>query len=121
MKTLLKLTSTMPGAPEVDHPRPDRLVAGHPRRETWNVVDTPVGGRLYCGIWRCEVGQWRVEFGAAEHEMFTVLEGRVRVLGDDGSEQSAGAGEAIYLPPGFSGSFEVVEPVTKSYAIVDAT
>jgi len=83
MTTQLKLKPAMPGAPEVDHPRPERLLAGNPRRETWNMVDAPVGGRLYCGIWRCEVGQWRIEFGAAEHEMFTVLEGRVRVLGDD--------------------------------------
>jgi uncharacterized cupin superfamily protein len=32
----------------------------------------------------------------------------------------AGPGEAVVLPAGFVGSFEVLEPLTKTYAIVDA-
>jgi uncharacterized cupin superfamily protein len=117
---LLKLAATMPGDAEVDHPLPERLIAGNPRRETWNVSDTPAQGRLYCGVWRCEPGHWRIEMGSGEQELFTVLSGRCRVHAEDGSVQEAGPGEAIFIPPGFRGSFEVLETLTKTYAIVDA-
>ena len=55
-----------------------------------------------------------------EHELFTVLQGRCRVHREDGSCQEAGAGEAIYIPAGFRGSFEVLEKVIKTYAMVVA-
>jgi hypothetical protein len=119
---LLKLQAAMPGTPDIDHPRPDRLITGNPRRETWNSVDVPVGagGRLSCGVWRCEPGHWRIAMGPGEQELFTVLSGRCRVHAADGSHQAAGPGEAIFIPPGFQGSFEVLETVTKTYAIVAA-
>lgn len=115
---LLKLQACMPGEPEVDHPRPERLLRGNPRRDTWNVVDEPVTGRVYAGVWRCEPGHWRIEMGEDERELFTVLEGRCRVHADDGSLQEAGPGQAIWIPAGFHGSFEVVEPLTKTYTII---
>ena len=118
---LLKLQATMPGAPESDHPRPERLITGNPRRDTWNSLDADLGGsRLYCGVWRCEPGHWRIEMAPGEQELFTVLAGQCRVHAADGSFQSAGPGEAIFIPPGFRGSFEVLETVTKTYAIVSA-
>lgn len=52
--------------------------------------------------------------------MFTVLPGRCRIHREDGSFEEASAGEALYIPAGFSGSFEVLEAVTKTYAIVAA-
>ncbi len=116
---LLKLGAAMPGVPEVDHPKPGRLLRGNPRRETWNVSQRPVNGTLYTGVWRCEPGHWRIAFGPAEHELFTVLQGRCRVHNEDGSFQEAGPGEALFIAPGFTGSFEVLETLTKTYAIVD--
>ncbi len=119
MSTLVKLGAVMPGTPETDHPKPDRLIAGRPRRDTWNIADVPAGGRLYCGVWRCEPGHWRIAMGEAEQELFTVLTGRCRVHAADGSFEEAGPGEAIFIPAGFVGSFEVIQAVTKTYAIVD--
>lgn len=118
MNRLIKLHAAMPGTPEVDHPKPERLLRGNPQRETWNLVDEAVTGRLYVGVWRCEPGHWRIEMGAGERELFTVLAGRCRVHADDGSFEEAGPGEAIVIPAGFRGSFEVLEPLTKTYAIV---
>jgi uncharacterized cupin superfamily protein len=116
---MLKLQAAMPGEPETDHPRPERLIAGNPRRDTWNRVDADLGGsRLHCGVWRCEPGHWRIAMDEGEHELFTVLQGRCRVHRDDGSFLEAGPGEALFLPPGFRGSFEVLETLTKTYAIV---
>lgn len=115
------LTAHMNGAPDVDYPKPERLISGNPKRETWNTMSTDLGQglTLYQGVWRCEVGHWRIAFGPHEHELMTVLKGRCRVHNDEGGYVEAGPGEAISLPAGFSGSFEVLEAVTKTYAIVD--
>ncbi|MEN9628175.1 MAG: hypothetical protein RJA10_1402 [Pseudomonadota bacterium] len=119
MPPLLKLHAAMPGAPDSDHPRPERRITGNPQRDTWNVVEADLGGgRLDCGVWRCQPGHWRIEMAPGEHELFTVLAGRCRVHAEDGTHQEAGPGEAIFIPAGFRGSFEVLEAVTKTYAIV---
>lgn len=116
----LKLTASMPEEPQTDRPRPDRLEQGNPLRQTWNRVDAALPpGRLYAGVWRCEPGRWRIAMGPAEHELFTVLAGRCRIHAPDGRFVEAGPGEAIVLPAGFEGSFEVIETLTKTYAIVD--
>lgn len=118
---LHKLCAAMPGAPTVDHPRPERLLRGNPRRETWASSSRPLGQglSLHQGVWRCEPGHWRIAFGPEQHELFTVLSGRCRIHAAAGGCQEAGPGEAISIPPGFEGSFEVLETVTKTYAIVD--
>ncbi|MCU0930911.1 MAG: cupin domain-containing protein [Serpentinimonas sp.] len=107
--------------PELSHPQPDRLLQGNPLRETWNCVESPVGGAqaLYAGLWRCEPGHWRIAMGATEQEVFTVLAGRCRVHSDAGGFQEAAAGQSIYIPAGFTGSFEVLETVTKAYVILE--
>lgn len=103
--------------PEYDHPRPDRVVRGNPRRTTWNHF-TSASGEVSAGVWSCEVGSWRIEFGPALDEFFYVISGRVRVVGDDGQTVEVGPGESIVIPAGFKGVFDVVEPVTKHYVIV---
>lgn len=118
---VIKLRADMPGAPEEDRPRPERLLHGNPLRRTWNVVDAALpAGRLYTGVWHCEPGRWRIAMGPDEHELFTVLRGRCRVHAEDGHFEEAGPGEALHIPAGFTGSFEVLEPLAKTYAIVDA-
>jgi uncharacterized protein len=109
------------GAPELSHPQPERLLQGNPLRETWNCVQAPVGGAqaLCAGLWRCEPGHWRIAMAATEQEVFTVLAGRCRVHSDAGGFQEAGVGQSIHIPAGFTGSFEVLEAVTKAYVIVE--
>ena len=109
------------GEPEVSHPQPDRLISGNPRRNTWSAVETDLAGasRFYSGVWRSEVGHWRIAMGPTEQEVFTVVEGRCRVHGDDGQVQEAGPGQAIHIPPGFTGSFEVLEALSKIYVICE--
>ena len=109
------------GAPELSHPKPERLLEGHPLRQTWNLVDTPLAGaaRLSSGIWRCEPGHWRIAFGPTQQEVFTVLAGRCRLHDAQGGWHEAGPGEVLHIPAGFTGSFEVLEAMTKSYVIVE--
>lgn len=117
---LIHLGAQPSGDPESDHPRPERLIRGNPLRETWNRVDdTLPAGQVFCGVWRCEPGHWRIAMGPTERELFTVLAGRCRVHDALGGFVEAGPGEGIYIPPGFEGAFEVLQPLTKTYMICE--
>jgi uncharacterized protein len=117
---LIKLTALPATAPGTDHPRPERLLKGNPLRETWNLIDEEMAaGRVYCGVWRCQPGHWRIAMGPSERELFTVMIGRCRVHDARGGFEELSAGEALYIPPGFEGSFEVLEALTKSYMICE--
>lgn len=117
---LTKLTARPAGTPETDHPRPERLVRGNPLRETWNLIaETLPAGQVFCGVWRCEPGRWRIVMGPTERELFTVLEGRCRVHDAQGGFEEAGPCEGLYIPPGFDGEFEVLEQLTKIYMICE--
>lgn len=117
---LTKLTARPAGLPDIDHPRPERLIRGNPLRETWNLIDASLpAGRVFCGVWRCEPGRWRIAMGPTERELFTVLEGRCRVHDALGGFEEAGPGEGIHIPPGFEGEFEVLEQLTKTYMICE--
>ena len=117
---LIKLTAQPTGIPDTDHPKPDRLVRGNPLRETWNRVDAALpAGQVFCGVWRCEPGRWRIAMGETEQELFTVLLGRCRVHDALGGFEELGPGEGLYIPPGFAGEFEVLEPLTKTYMIAE--
>jgi hypothetical protein len=117
---LIKLTAEPDGPPVTDHPKPERRALGNPMRETWNRVDTTLpAGQVFCGVWRCEPGRWRIAMGDTERELFTVLQGRCRVHDAQGGFEEAGPGEGIYIPPGFAGEFEVLEMLTKTYMICE--
>lgn len=117
---LIKLTACPADEPTCDHPRPERLLQGNPLRETWNKVEQALpAGQVFCGVWRCEPGHWRIAMGPTERELFTVLQGRCRVHDAQGGTADVGPGEGLYIPPGFEGSFEVLEHLTKTYMIAE--
>lgn len=115
MTAIVLLDTTSPGAPTLDHPRPDRLVAGNPLRQTWLLHEA---GPASAGVWECEVGRWRIAFPATRQEYFHVLSGRVRLHGPEGATD-IGPGQGAVIPPGFEGEFEVLEPVRKQFVLVD--
>ncbi len=108
-------------APSTDYPKPERLIAGNPRRDTWNRIDASIGAAksFYSGIWRSEIGKWRIAMAADEQEIFTVISGRCRLHADDGSFVEAHAGDSVHIPAGFTGAFEVIEAMSKVYVIVE--
>lgn len=102
----------------IDYPRPDRLVKGNPQRLTSSLYEHP---HMNCGIWQCEVGAWNIQFADNKQEFFQVIEGVVRL--HDRETQAfveITAGDAGVIPPGFVGTFEVVEAVKKYYVVVEA-
>ncbi|HEX5394668.1 MAG TPA: cupin domain-containing protein [Rhodocyclaceae bacterium] len=104
--------------PAYDSPAPERCIGTPPQRTTWSVYQGDKG-EVDCGIWACEPGAWRIAFHERRHEYFHVLEGRIRITGEDGEAKEFGPGDACVIPAGFRGVFEVLERVRKHYVMID--
>ncbi|UDM15839.1 cupin domain-containing protein [Vogesella sp. XCS3] len=74
-------------------------------------------GQFHAGLWSGGVGAWRVKY--TECEFCTLLEGHVRLLGDDGSVADIRAGQHFVIPAGFEGVWEVLEPAKKTFAVFE--
>jgi len=116
MKTIVKFDPPST-PPEIDFPREERREIGAPERRTWVLYESGPARRA-AGIWECEVGRWRIQMDPTEHEYMMVLAGRCRLHATDGTYTEAKAGEALVIPAGFAGSFEVLERVRKHFVIV---
>ncbi len=104
--------------PDTDYPRPERLVKGNPQRTTWNHYTNDTS-EVFAGVWACEVGSWQIEMGATEDEFFFVTQGRCRLIDAAGMAVEVSAGESLLIPAGFTGVFEVLEPMQKHYMIIE--
>ncbi len=101
---------------ETYRPPTDRIVAGDPVQTAWTLF-TSEDGRFCSGIWESKPGKWRCVF--TENEFCQILSGVLIVTGDDGSKATYRAGDAFVSPAGFSGTWEVVEPVRKHFAVYE--
>jgi len=95
---------------------PARLVWGTPQQKIANHY-SDASNAFHCGVWEAGVGAWQVAY--TEHEFCHLLSGRVRLLGDDGSETTLSAGDSFVVPAGFEGVWEVLEPARKLYAVYE--
>ncbi len=94
----------------------ERLVAGRPTQRIANAYSSD-DQAFHCGVWEGDIGAWRVRY--TEHEFCHMLAGRVRIVGDDGSERIVTAGDSFVIPAGFSGIWEVLAPARKLYAVYE--
>jgi uncharacterized cupin superfamily protein len=105
----------LPAATE-STPSPANLLAGDPRQQIWNVLSS-ADGRFHVGEWASSPGTWRVHY--TEYEFCHILEGVVRVSDEQGGVQVYRAGDTFVVNAGFRGTWEVVEPCRKLYAIYE--
>jgi len=103
-------------APEVSRPLAERIISGDPQQRTWNYYSDPTG-QFHAGIWQGEPGAWRVQYGAQEEELCTLIEGRVRLTDAHGAVQEFGPGASFVVPGGFTGVWENLTRVRKVYAV----
>lgn len=115
MQVKLSVFAASTAPAEFDHPRPDRRVTGNPLRTTWNHYERD---GVSAGTWACEAGAWRIAFAMGTDEFFHVLSGRIRITDQEGVAREFGPGDACVIPGGFTGLFEVLEPVRKHYVFV---
>jgi len=105
---------TMKATPEIGAPPPERVIAGASTNRTWNAYETP-DGQFFSGIWEADPGAWRIEY--TEAEFCHILEGESRLTDAEGAVTVVRAGDAFIIPPGFTGTWEVVTRTRKHYAI----
>lgn len=103
---------------QVRYPPEETVVSGDPRQVVQIYYALP-DNRLRSGVWECQVGAYRLNFGPTKHEFFQLLEGRVRIHAEDGAVTEYTAGENCVIPPGFAGVFEVVAPARKHFVIAE--
>ena len=94
----------------------EKLISGNPRQSVWNHYTDPTG-KYFAGFWHSEVGKWRISY--TEEETCFLLEGVSIVSEADGNSTTLRAGDSFVIPKGFVGTWEVVEPSRKLYAIYE--
>lgn len=80
-------------------------------KETWRSADEKIG----TGIWECDAGRFKAGFKHGG-EFITIIRGRMTCIGDDGVTVELGPGDSMTFPPGWTGEWQVHEPLRKLYA-----
>ena len=72
-------------------------------------------GDASAGVWECTAGpsRWLLE----THEVIHLVSGRMTVTPDGGEPAEINAGDVAVFPRGWSGTWDIHEPVRKVYAI----
>ncbi|WP_297368425.1 cupin domain-containing protein [Acidocella sp.] len=110
-----RLIPLTPGEAPAWEPVPAaKLVAGQPQTRT-TMLYANEAERLYVGEWEATPGKWRISY--TEWESMQILEGRCIIEGDDGARLEAGPGDRFVIEPGFTGTWEVVSQMRKSWVI----
>jgi uncharacterized protein len=69
------------------------------------------------GIWQCAPGSWTIT-DRPDTESIRLIEGRVRLTNAaDGSSVELGPGDALVLPKGWSGRWEILQTARKFYVL----
>jgi uncharacterized cupin superfamily protein len=78
------------------------------------VLHTSADGLVQVGIWACTPGGWAIT-DRPDTEVVHLLEGRARITDADGTRHDLGPGDAIVLPRGWSGRWDILETARKLY------
>ena len=98
-----------------DRPNADRVLSGDPISTAKNFFSDVERG-FHAGIWQSTLGSWRVAYN--DHEFCHITSGRVRIRSGAQSWEF-GSGQSFVIPAGFSGVWEVIEPMSKLYVILE--
>ena len=103
--------------PEPEHTAPaaDRVIAGDPRFTLWT-LDASADDTRFAGYWASTVGTWRVSYD--EWEYCALLEGHAIVTEDGGQPVNLRSGDHFIFQPGYTGQWQVVEPVLKTFVVI---
>lgn len=102
-----------------EHYRPasEKMISGSGEQTVYNHYASPCG-QFAAGVWEGGVGHWQVHY--TEHEYCEILEGESVLHDEHGGRKTLRAGDRFVIPAGFRGSWEVVQPCRKIYALFEA-
>ncbi|MGE4480627.1 cupin domain-containing protein [Acidocella sp.] len=92
----------------------DKLISGTPKVRTIVLYENSARG-LAAGEWEASPGKWRIAY--TEWEYVEIISGACVVEGDDGRRIEAGPGDKFVIEPGFTGTWEVLSPLRKSWVV----
>ena len=89
-----------------------------------DVGDPVMSGRIFyeadgiqIGVWECTPGGWVIE-NRPDTETVRILAGRARLTDAGGAAVELTAGDALVLPKGWSGRWDILETVRKHFVVV---
>jgi uncharacterized cupin superfamily protein len=74
------------------------------------------GNDVQIGVWECTPGGWAIE-DRPDHETVRIIAGRARLTDADGTSVELGPGDALTLPKGWSGRWDILQTVRKFYVL----
>ena len=92
--------------------KPTTLTPG--QKEGAKSLWTSPDGALDIGVWECTPGLFTADRSAAA-EFCHFLQGKIVMTHVDGTKKTLGPGDAIMLPKGWKGTWEIVEHTRKIY------
>ncbi|GIK98675.1 MAG: cupin [Alphaproteobacteria bacterium] len=95
-------------------PKPTALTEG--QREASRTLWASKDGLMEIGVWECTPGRFTADREAAA-EFCHFLEGRIEMCHADGTKKILGPGDALMLPRGWKGEWNILEPTRKIYVI----
>ncbi|MEI9906045.1 MAG: cupin domain-containing protein [Asticcacaulis sp.] len=101
--------------PEHTQPAPEKVIDGDPRFTLWT-LDASSDDTRFAGYWSSSAGTWRVSYDEWEYCAF--VEGRAIVTEDGGQPVHLGPGDHFIFQPGYTGQWQVIEPVLKTFVVI---
>ena len=80
------------------------------------ILHSTADGSVEVGVWSCTPGGWAIE-NRPDTETVRILSGRARLTDTDGSSTDLGPGDVLVLPKGWSGRWDIIEPLRKLYVL----
>ncbi|MBJ2153795.1 cupin domain-containing protein [Paracoccus sp. IB05] len=88
------------------------------QQEAAHALWTSPDGVLEIGLWECTPGQFTADRSAAA-EFCYFLEGKIVMTHLDGTKKTLGPGDAIMLPKGWKGTWEIQEHTRKIFVFFE--
>lgn len=88
------------------------LLDGQPRQSGREDFASP-DGRFSAGIWECTKGRFRIIYPM--DEIATLLKGRLVITDEAGRRSTLGPGDSFFVAAGETLTWDIIEPVRKSY------
>lgn len=107
--------SALPQDEEAAGPRVTAVLEGTPQAAITTFYAS-ADERVQAGHWRCTPGRWTVAYD--ETEYCRIIAGSGAVIDSEGRRTPIAAGDEFVVPAGFTGEWEVIETMTKTYMVV---
>ena len=93
---------------------PQIIMEGAPTAKVWTSAEFDTASSIKAGIWSGDPGKLKIVSYPTD-EVFTIISGSVAMHCDDGTILNVKAGQSCLMRKGWSGTWHVLEPTTKSF------